>query len=573
MDRVLSNYNDLKPSYLRCYILNTYDKNIRKEMLNNIEVKKIFLKDENHYEFVWLIQALKDYDLVTFLDDFVISEILSSKKAVDKVNSIMTVENEYKNIVLNKLEIIKFICKSDSLLYYLFETKKPFLETFFNFLLKENDASLYNILSNFNKDELYDILKGENLSKFVNNCKNYLKYIPIKTLNEILHNDYYISDFMKLDIYTIDDFIIRGLILDEKIYLNNEFQNKYLEIKNIERLRIMVEHLIDNNIYAYDILNKCIFKEYDDEIQNINENGIFKYLDNKNIDENMLIEKSEQLFLDMLIDKYFVDLKHNVLTNLKTIVDFNDCTNIIEKDRIDKYKQILNFKNLSLNDRKKLYFGLNEKYKMYLYDDFRKCQDKSYDMLNDSFIDLSKLNKTKKDNIDIYELKGEQFYIPIHTTHYIDGYETWTDREKTTLSLSVISDKFFGTYCSREDTNFVAFGFNKIKKEHIMHVFHSDSFSLHKKGTFYKNEIFTPKQLIENTKGYNEVLVMEENIKPDYIICFDDIKDSDIMIAEEMNIPIVIIHTEFYKEAIKNVSSIDLSSALNIESDLKYRRI
>ena len=335
----------------------------------------------------------------------------------------------------------------------------------------------------------------------------------------------------------------------------------------------MVEHLIDNNIYAYDILNKCIFKEYDDEIQNINENGIFRYLDNKNIDENMLIEKSEQIFLDMLIDKYFVDLKHNVLTNLKTIVDFNDCTNIIEKDRIDKYKQILNFKNLSLNDRKKLYFSLNEKYKMYLYDDFRKCQDKSYDMLNDSFIDLSKLNKTKKDNIDIYELKGEQFYIPIHTTHYIDGYETWTDREKTTLSLSVISDKFFGTYCSREDTNFVAFGFNKIKKEHIMHVFHSDSFSLHKKGTFYKNEIFTPKQLIENTKGYNEVLVVEENIKPDYIICFDDIKDSDIMIAEEMNIPIVIIHTEFYKEAIKNVSSIDLSSALNIESDLKYRRI
>ena len=182
MDRVLSNYNDLNPSYLRCYILNTYDKNIRKEMLNNIEVKKIFLKDENHYEFVWLIQALKDDDLVTFLDDFVIDEILSSKRAVDKVNAIMTVENEYKNIVLNKLEIIKFICKNDSLLYYLFETKKPFLETFFNFILKENDASLYNILSNFNKDELYDILKGENLSKLVNNCKNYLKYIPIKTL-------------------------------------------------------------------------------------------------------------------------------------------------------------------------------------------------------------------------------------------------------------------------------------------------------------------------------------------------------------------------------------------------------
>ncbi len=285
MNRVLGNYSNLSPSYLRDYILNTYDKDIRTEILNNIEVKKIFLKDENHYEFVWLVQALKDDDLVTFLDDFVIDEILSSKRVLDKLNAIMTIENEYKNIVLNKIKIIRFISKNDDLLYYLSETKNPFLETFFNFLLKENDANLYHILLYFNKDELYNILKGENLNKLVNNCKNYLTYIPIKTLNEIIHDEDYIIDFMKLDIYTIDKLIIDGLILDKKIYLDSEFQNKYLEIKNIDQLRTMIEHLSKNNIYAYELLNKCVYKNYDYKIQNMDENGIFNYFNNDNIDK------------------------------------------------------------------------------------------------------------------------------------------------------------------------------------------------------------------------------------------------------------------------------------------------
>ncbi len=101
-------------------------------------------------------------------------------------------------------------------------------------------------------------------------------------------------------------------------------------------------------------------------------------------------------------------------------------------------------------------------------------------------------------------------------------------------------------------------------------MYHSDSFSLREGKTYYKNEIFTPKQLIDNTKGYNEILVIEdEEIKPSYIVCFDNIKESDIGVAKEMNIPIVVIYTKFYKEAIKNVSGIDF----NIESDLKYRRI
>ena len=67
-----------------------------------------------------------------------------------------------------------------------------------------------------------------------------------------------------------------------------------------------------------------------------------------------------------------------------------------------------------------------------------------------------------------------------------------------------------------------------------MHMYHSDSFTSHRYQTDVKNEILTPEKLIDNTKGYNEILVMEdEKIKPEYIVCYDNVKENDLKASKK----------------------------------------
>ena len=124
------------------------------------------------------------------------------------------------------------------------------------------------------------------------------------------------------------------------------------------------------------------------------------------------------------------------------------------------------------------------------------------------------MNYKEINNVKIYELKGEAFFMPVHATSIenymdVDNQAPWRkSTDNDTISLSIISDKFLGTYRSPSDC--VVFGFNKLDEKNIMHMYHSDSFTSHRYQTDVKNEILTPEKLIDNTKGYNEILVMED---------------------------------------------------------------
>ena len=65
--------------------------------------------------------------------------------------------------------------------------------------------------------------------------------------------------------------------------------------------------------------------------------------------------------------------------------------------------------------------------------------------------------------------------------------------------------------------------------------------------------MYTPQGLIDDTKGYNEIVYQEKNkniqlekVKPDYVICYDDIKEGDLKVAKNYNLPIVLIDTKKY---------------------------
>ena len=550
------NYSNLDSSYLRKLIINTYDKKDKQNLLEKKEFKKVFLKEENHYEFIWLIQALKKEEICYFIDDYVLDEILKSEKANDKINAIMTLDNDYKNIALNKVKVVKYVYNNYLLSYYLDGMNTPFLETMFNLIMEEKKS--FNLLNEFNKESLHKILIKNNNLKRLTAYKDYLNIVPIDLLNEIISQEPHFSKILNSDINTIKNLIEKGLILPIHIYTNPKFVDKYLIINNGDMFTKCINDLDKNNIYASKIIQKNMFDKWDKEFKI----ELSEYTDKKEL-------------LTKLISKYFLDLTPNVLINIESIVDFNKYVNVIPSERIKNYNKILSFETLKIEEIKELYSSLTLKYNEYLYDDFRLLQNISYNMLNNKFINLDNMNYKEINNVKIYELKGEAFFMPVHATSIenymdVDNQAPWRkSTDNDTISLSIISDKFLGTYRSPSDC--VVFGFNKLDEKNIMHMYHSDSFTSHRYQTDVKNEILTPEKLIDNTKGYNEILVMEdEKIKPEYIVCYDNVKENDLKASKKMNIPIVIIHTEYYKEAINNFSVVDF---INDDDTIKYTKL
>ena len=191
------------------------------------------------------------------------------------------------------------------------------------------------------------------------------------------------------------------------------------------------------------------------------------------------------------------------------------------------------------------------------YDDFLLSRKKSYDMLNKVLTNPDKKNLNTKltgnYGVEIYDFVGNPFYLFVHNTSiYKDDNcnvkEVIDKNDNPITSLSLISDKRISYYHQLKPA--IIFGFSKIDIENIIHVHETDSFSSLKNENISKrvNGLYTPNKLLLKTKGYNEIVIKNTNkIKPDFIICFNDISDMDIKTAKQFNVPIINIDKTMYK--------------------------
>ena len=129
------------------------------------------------------------------------------------------------------------------------------------------------------------------------------------------------------------------------------------------------------------------------------------------------------------------------------------------------------------------------------------------------------------------------------------------------ISLSLINNEKFDYF--NNHTPSVILGFNNLIVDNFVHVYNSDSFSFYKRNendvSRKENKLYTPKSLIDNTKGYNEIVyqVRTDNNKyyktremvPSYVIVFDNnITSLDVEVAKKFNVPIINIDREKYKK-------------------------
>ena len=86
------------------YILNC-DSKLKRNLLENINIKRKIILDDNDYPFIWLIQSLSKEELEQFLDEAGIDILIESNKISHKLNAIITLENNINYEVLSNLQI------------------------------------------------------------------------------------------------------------------------------------------------------------------------------------------------------------------------------------------------------------------------------------------------------------------------------------------------------------------------------------------------------------------------------------------------------------------------------------
>ena len=249
----------------------------------------------------------------------------------------------------------------------------------------------------------------------------------------------------------------------------------------------------------------------------------------KNID-TYFKEKTKEKLKELIIDYLFKDNHYNVSLNIKEILRYQKQEKTISDENRKFYELILNLDNISSENLIKIF----KKYKdsnisLQFYQDIRNSKNRSYLKLNESLL------KTDK-NI---ELNGEPFTILVR------GSNAFSNRYKYTRGCYSIIDEdnisVLGGYA-------FYYGYTDINIDEIIHNYENDSYSSDQLvEERIVNRIMSPKE-ITRIKDYSEIQIKNNNtLMPSYIVVFNEIEESHIEESKRLNIPIVLINTEYYK--------------------------
>ena len=550
----------------------------KKIYFKNNNFRTELFKDKNHYYFVWLVQGLKNEEVLYLLDDDIITFLEKDSRREDKLNAIMTSDNPYVNSFLKKERVIKMIIESyDRLRSYISYLDADFARAFFNYII-DHDLSYLSDL----KEDVQLIVIKENLTilKEKKLPIDFLLNLSKNVVEFLLNNDlYFLTLLVNARADDIDVIVRKGVTLPIQVQTSKIVIDSYLKITDINKSWDYINNL-ENNPYLKNSIVEKRRKKYTEEINNVNSQleifaeyipileGKTRFQDPLlNFKLSKLSGKGEILaflqeititkMLEQTVDTFYQDLTYNFLKNVEILLSFVSQIpdNIIPSARLDIYKKFLTYYNLTTRERIELFNTLNngQNHVEEFYDDFRKCKDYSYQMLKDSLIDISHLPVAETiEKINVYKLDGEDFKILVSSTlfprengDYPDYI--WFEGRKKTVSTSLIGEEnlqVFGDYKSG-----VILGFADFDPQNIMITYHGDAYT-NENGTNTVSQLYTPDGLINATESYNEILVNErkEALKPSYVICYDDVKEGDIKAAKLLGgIPLIVINTKKYK--------------------------
>lgn len=426
-------------------------------------------------------------------------------------------------------DVKSYFFQSDSRAVYLFKR-------FGNINSYAADGVKFNeaILSN---DNFFDMIKSSSFVQFRYNINAVERYNNPMIIEKKLYK-YYDELINSYDYES-------GMFLDYKDIIDNP--------------ELIREYRGNSFIFNGDI--KILFMKN----RNYNDDGI--YFANKDLLIDVLKKESSKKLSEIIIDALFSDNIYNVWLNIREMIRFNDKlpsnSRVLDDEKICFYRKILDFDNVSSEDKITMFRKLRDKnINVVFYDDLRKLKDCSYDMIKSDLLDLSKCtSKIDKDNSDkygttIYDLRDIKYTMLVRAQ--------WKYREKGNNRrncYSIISDENSDTYGHWENTGMVIYGYNSFDNDRVIHALEQDAFSsdMHKTSdgvSMYVNRIATSKEFINGSSWYSEFELVNlkddegkyNAKKPDFIVVYEFVRDIDISESKRLDIPIVVIRKTKLKE-------------------------
>lgn len=391
------------------------------------------------------------------------------------------------------------------------------------------------------RDDFFDLLKETDFAEFRNNINSIERHNDPMIIEKKL-NKYYDELIDQYD-YNIGMFKEYINILNNPSILNN-FNDTFIFDTNVRMLFINYR-LRDENGYTFTNRDKLIQE---------------------------LKEETSKKLSEIIVDALFADNIYNVWLNIKEMLRYNNNLDIehrvIDSERSSFYEMILNFDNISSEDKINLFNKLRDKnISTIFYDDLRRIKDYAYDKIKEDMIDLSKYNDkinkeySAKYGFNVYDLRDCEYTMLVRTLGSRYKEETINTRD----CYSIISNENSNVYGDGS----IVYGYYSFDNDNIIHMLEQDSFSSNsydnENVTKYVNRIMTSKEIVNGSSWYSEIDIANspngtgkyKTMRPDFVVSYDKIRDIDVEEAKRLNIPIVVIKKTFLKDKDRIYSDFD----------------
>ena len=508
---------------------------------NNLFREVMFLSDDMYSIFASLsydviVRTIYKLEEINFIKENIGCNFIS---CLDSDNQKKLLDEAFNDDTLIKIisyfrkDVVSYFFEYDRRSIYLYK-KIPGIRGLIRSGVKFNREILI-------RDDFFDLLKETNFTEFRNNINSIERHNDPMIIEKKL-NKYYDELIEQYD-YNIGMFKEYINILNNPSILNN-FNDTFIFDTNVRMLFINYR-LRDKNGYTFTDKDKLIQE---------------------------LKEETSKKLSEIIVDALFADNIYNVWLNIKEMLRYNNNLDIehrvIDSERSSFYEMILNFDNVSSEDKINLFNKLRDKnISTIFYDDLRRIKDYAYDKIKEDMIDLSKYNDkinkeySAKYGFNVYDLRDCEYTMLVRTLGSRYKEETINTRD----CYSIISNENSNVYGDGS----IVYGYYSFDNDNIIHMLEQDSFSSNsydnENVTKYVNRIMTSKEIVNGSSWYSEIDIANspngtgkyKTMRPDFVVSYDKIRDIDVEEAKRLNIPIVVIKKTFLKDKDRIYSDFD----------------
>lgn len=539
------------------------------------------MQDNNFLDLFFSTDISQCYASLRTLNKNTYDYIIKRCIELGKDNTFISILFSYFNSEY-KINAIDNWSYSTDLLYELFKIDMnllgPKIIEKYNIDLMSHDINIAKLFE-VGRELSFKDMENRNL----NNKKSNTLNIPV----------YLITSEMASKLWNNNNIFIYRKIINDAFFSTNPIKlNEYAKKKEEENIIFFAKTGFTkeyNDIYNLILKVISLSEEENEEFYSLKKQlnillynndlyELFSDMNSMTIEEisNYLKEKSNQIISNYIIDYHFEENYYNIIYDLNELLNFYYAGNInLSQEKVSIYNQILHIDELLVEDK----IALHEQLKKYnimemFYDDMSFAREIVREAIKDYSLTKETLSQYRDDKlsneygVDVYNIKNNPFFA------IVKSGRSSLDKLPTGHSYSLVGSGCIATFEDPSESNTFIYDAEDLNSEQIVHVYPMDSFTLFKpfcfseKSTRRVQTLMMPDELLDNAKGFTEILILEQGLKqfdmdkriPELkkmaLYCVDKITSKDVEKANNMGVGIFLVNSKDYHKGYDEQSNI-----------------